>query len=169
MSEPIWCNVTVHVPATWCLDDTTPTIIDWLERALINGDTSDDPVEGHDNRVEFRVNGEGNYGLFDDELEEAFDWCHEHHVPYIAHDESKYDMQGEIRWYDGGNEVISGRFDSEVVLTEQQWRSMQEGKFNFATPNEYFERLSRTLSDVTIDHLPEQEPTSDSYESRVVL
>lgn len=158
MSEPIWCNWTSRIPEAW---DAERIATD-LGYALINGQLDVETVEGV---TLIEASGEGNYGLHDSDLEAVFDWHHEHRVPYIAHDETKYECKGEIRVFDG-EVVLDGRYDDGAVLDEPTYDMIANGdSADFATIDDYFAKLSIRISELSIDHLsPLPPPDRDELE-----
>jgi hypothetical protein len=170
MSEPIWCNINIATPASWVdpSDDELRPLRGFLagvildDDGLINGE-SDVTVISADGRAHWSWNGEGNYGLYDSAVEEALDWCEANHIPYIATSDTKYDMTGEIRIFDG-HESRSGEYNEGVVLTEQDYR-MIRANADLSNPwkevVDYFERLNVAIDQLSVAHLPEFPPEED--------
>jgi hypothetical protein len=165
MSEPIWCDVHIVCPASWGDDPSKILGVDMLADALINGYVDCAPIEGTD-RMRWDVNGEGNYGLGDSDVENALSWLEDHGVPYRASSDPKYEYLGEVRVFDGHNTVEDrpGGPDSQVVLDEYtfkaiviKWEHAPAGALQAIT--EHF-----TLPDIyeiDISHLPATAPTED--------
>jgi hypothetical protein len=170
MSEPIWCNVNIATPATW-VDQADPN--DWKplpgflagvlldHDGLINGEHDCVTVDG---RAQWSWSGEGNYGLFDSTVEEALDWCEANRVPYVATSDTKYDMTGEIRIYDG-TERADGDYNEGVVLTEHDFNTIHDSSpfddVRWKKVVDYFKRLNRTVADLPIEHLPATPPEEE--------
>ncbi len=109
--------------------------------------------------------GEGNYGLCDSELEEVLQFLEEWSVPYIAHDESKYDMVGSIHMFDGET-CFQGRWDDGPVLDLQTYRKIIAGDhIDYESIEDYFAKLNRSIGELPIDHLlaPERQPRLEDH------
>jgi len=159
MSEPIGCNISIHLPATWGTDTEKPAIVLLFENALLRGGLIEpEPVPGTVGRVHWEIDGEGNYGLSDSEVEEGLDWLLEHKVPFIATDDTKYDLRGRIMHFDGVRQY-DGRYDGDVVLCWEDYEAIGRRTHTmYSTVDDYFTRLTRPLSDITIGHLPTTPP-----------
>lgn len=154
MSEPVWTQVTVLLPAAdhpaWSTEfgDDVPRVVRALELladALINGqqdftlDLTNEPtalIQWAGSYVQ--VEGEGNYGLQDDECREALAMLRDLGVSYDAHDEDKYDMPGGEEFFRPETGVqhrtgISSTGESYVTLGELnhaagEWATVDDAK-----------------------------------------
>lgn len=154
MSEPIWCYVRFRIPPTW----GEPALVEGLSEALLNGEA----LLGDDG--EWVVNGEGNYGLYDDEIVEWLDWMRLHSVPFLASCEAKYEFEGESIVNDGSHEWSGTSGVDQALLSKSEYAGIVTGASQFRTVDEFFEILntSSTLG-FSIDHLPTDYP-GDSNE-----
>lgn len=152
MSEPIWCDIHVKYPASW---GERPWFCDMLADALING---------YDDEVEpgvWSFHGEGNYGLYDSEVEEALDWLRTHRIPFVAHSDTKYEFSADHWVYDGkADNLVTFEGDTErAMLDEATWRKIDAGEHpDFPTVEAYFTRAERGIADLEVDHLPAELP-----------
>lgn len=165
MSEPIWCDITIKIPASWWPEgDDKPMIVRDLWAALINGDGQHDP--SGDGGLIVTSNGEGNYGLHDSYVTDVLDWCEKHRVPYTASDETKYDMPGETRHFDGTNSWSGMSAADTYVLPVHEWESMmaEAGDDHFALVRKvtaYFAKMRWSVEGADISHLPSEYPEED--------
>lgn len=187
MSEPIWCSVRFKVPASWNgpmvvspfdthrtptpdrpteMIPTPPWFVTDAAEALINGTGPDGEVEtgpgdmAGDGWTIWNVNGEGNYGLNDDDLAGVLDWCCTQRVPYYATSDPKYEMAGEIDFFDGdvhrNGECGS---DGEPKLAYALWLQAKEHADPLACVEAYFDLLTLPpFEEVDISHLPAKYP-----------
>lgn len=178
MSEPIWCAVTLKTPMGWWVDDE-PHPDFWAAHALIEGLLNGDwraeqcgPGAGlipNDPGIFWEFNGEGNYGLYDEDVAAALEWLEAHGVPYRATSDPKYDMLGEIRVFDG-REVHDGTFDGlQVTLTHgefvgirSKWTHAPAGALSAIEG--YFEKFDFDTEATAVSHLPDQPPPSEEEE-----
>lgn len=176
MSEPIWCSINFKTPLGWFDDDNQAEHPDFpvarvLREALLNGDDDVslcDPGKGlipNEPGLIWNFNGEGNYGLMDEDVEWALNWLREHKVPFVATDDTKYDMVGTIIVSGPGGE-FEGRWNEEVVMSEQMFRAIQKawdhapvGALSAIT--DYFDRLDVDINEMAVSHLPAVPPKED--------
>jgi hypothetical protein len=169
MSEMIWCHVKVKTPRTWNTQDdkghlVPPWFMEDLNNALCNGDGID-VWEEADGFVIWSVNGEGNYGLADSDVEDVIAQLLAMRVPHVAHDDPKYEYSGSNVYYDGNetHDVLMRVADGEggITMTESHWVDMQN------LDNDAIARRVRhlftvpTIEDMPIDHLPTECPTRE--------
>jgi hypothetical protein len=108
MSEPIWCNVQAVIPAGWVKDHAqVPEWLTYEASGLCNGFADLDRRE--DGAWVVTLTGEGNYGLADDEVEHLLDLLTDLGVPWLATQDTKYEITGEIRWSKGDGSDIEVR------------------------------------------------------------
>lgn len=159
MSEPIWCNVSVRYPTSW---GERPWFIDQLADALINGVDEQGADEGI-----WCIEGEGNYGLYDDEVQAVLDWMTDNRVPFVAHSDAKYEFEADHWIYDGAADNIH-RFtgdSSRIMIDENTWRRITTGKHpEHRTMEEFWDAANRCINDLSIDHLPAELPADPDAE-----
>lgn len=162
MSEPIWCYVDIVVPDTWIKEgEALPPWAELLQDVLINGESWS--TERDAGSVFISANGEGNYGLYDNGLEEVLDWCEKHRVPYIARDETKYDCAGEQRLFDGEKLIVAASDEARgVVLDHATWLSIDAGTHeDYTSVADYFAKHHRSIAELSIDHLSTEPPEEE--------
>lgn len=141
MAEMMWCNIEVRAPRAWIAKDERGYDVlmfpDGYEKAepgetyaadpqLMNGDACvmDHPTDPASVLVQF--NGEGNYGLADDDLAAFLAECRRVGVPYSASDDPKYDIPGTVRIVGDGVEISRTATEGgAVVLDECDYRTMR--------------------------------------------
>lgn len=156
MGESIWCSVDVKVPTSWGNDDCIPSVIDNLHAALRENVVSFDQGDGS---TIWNVNGDGNYGLSDDDVTKALDELTRLRVPFVATSDAKYDF-GPERWiYDGNDnhhvDIFDGTDQATITLADLE----RLGSYEAA--RDYLRAGNRTVGEFNIDHLPTEEPTDD--------
>ena len=174
MGEAIWCNVRFKVPSTWNgplarlrlekylpekdwgkLYPTAPAFVKDAAAALLNGSDEPEDEEGEGWTI-WSVDGEGNYGLYDDDLKSVLSWCAEHRVPYYATSDPKYDMSGEIDFFDGTDhrQGECGE-DGSPKMSLSDWIRAKEHEDPLACVEAYFDLLTvPELAEIDISHLP---------------
>lgn len=174
MSEMIWTVVEFRFPASWNLtdyDDGAPALPAVIAEAIEGGywdDISHDPKHNV-----WTISGDQNYGLA--AIDELLELLRRHRVPYVAHDETKYEFGGETQIYDGNKEGNVDQFanvgnDSGIVMTGGQFEAIRaqfdlEGAIPLIHELENFFRRDRDITNLPIDHLPERAPlTQDELE-----
>jgi hypothetical protein len=188
VSEPIWTVIEVRIPATWVGEPRKVTSrwgghVSWEThdvlhpafdalREYMSEDSSWDP-----DRSVFRFAGDANYGLAESEVVTPFlDWCEANHVPYHAHDDTKYEFSGETRVFDGHNEVVSFHNDGDsggAVLTWSDYFAIGGAQYETVSGEKKGEVVDdatlgarvrahfaqdRPLEEFDISHLPEHPP-----------
>lgn len=169
MSEPIWCDFYVKLPSSWgaisndrgvfCVEDAWPQIVKNVAWALINGDTDADVR--NDGSTIWHVNGEGNYGLYDDDFQEARGRCQQHRIPYLATDDSKYEFDGSIEIYDGQEVRRGSHGNSGTTINYSDFVRFLKEPDPLAAIRQHFEGLTLDLETVDISHLPAAEPGTE--------
>lgn len=150
MGEPIWCSVKFRTPVSWGGEnDLVKGVID----SLLEFDHRDD---------EWVIEGEGNYGLWDGNIQFWLDWMLKHKVPFIATSEPKYEHPGETRVFDGHGLWCGESSADSAVLSEETYKAIQAGDSDFSTVEQFFEILNTvTTTKFSIDHLPDKFPSED--------
>lgn len=160
MSEPIWCDVSVVLPASWGIDSSKIECIDTIADILLNGYTDCDALEGTD-RVRWTLNGDGNYGLY--AIEQELAWLQEHGIPYYASSDPKYEWLGEVRVFDGHNEwQRTGGPDGAVVMDYNDLKRCLDHDDPLAAVKAHFELPD--INEVDISHLPASPPSEEEDE-----
>jgi hypothetical protein len=155
MGEPIWCYVKLRVPDTW---GRTNPLIQGLSQALINGESC------IDDKGLWTFSGEGNYGLYDDEVEHWLDWMRDYKVPFVASSEAKYEFEGETIVFNGDREWrgISGA--DQALLSHSEYLNIRAGISEFATVEEFFTVLNVSEPPHLLAHLPDKFPDDEEDE-----
>lgn len=185
MSESIWCDIFVRIPTSW----DAQTYEEGGEPAALGGGIAEYPKpirlladalgkgyvdqDGDDPTV-WDIHGEGNYGLTDEDVTEALDWCERHAVPFVATDDGKYEIGGEFRAFDGREYVASDLAHTEafgvvmplatfegIVNRESTGDPVDDDRAVIAAIRAYFAQGQPTIGQFSIDHLPEHEPTDE--------
>lgn len=161
MGESIWCNVQVATPLSWGDDGDKIPGVAMIADALING-FCNERVEA-DRRI-WNINGEGNYGLSDDDVAAGLTWLTEHGVPYDAHSEPKYEMSGERDVFDGvqhyERECNEG---GSVTLGSYRWNELKAMPDPIAAVDAHF--AMPEIEAMDISHLPAECPQLDEEEA----
>lgn len=151
MSEPIWCNIRFRIPDTW--GDDNP-LIRGLSEALINGET--DCRDGV-----WSAGGEGNYGLYDSDVEYWLDWMRKHRVPFIASSEPKYEWDGESIVNNGLQEWRGTSGADQALLSKQEFDAIVAGTSEFESVEQFFTIMNASTPAHLLAHLPDQFPEED--------
>jgi hypothetical protein len=151
MSEPIWCAIRFRIPESW--GDDNP-LIQGLSEALINGD--------HDLRDGvWTVAGEGNYGLYDDEVEFWLDWMRTHRVPFLASSDPKYEFDGESIVFNGLREWRGTSGAEQALLSQSEYEAIVAGRSEFTSVEEFFAIMNASTPAHLLAHLPDNFPEED--------
>lgn len=144
MSEPIWCHIQFRTPAGWD---------EWATRLLPQYFENDwGPDE--DGVITWEIQGEGNYGLNDSDLEDILAVLYEFHVPYVASSDPKYEMDGERNVFDGVK-IWTGECAGygAAVLDVNVYHHIMNGCSEYASVEHYFAVQNCDISNLSIDHL----------------
>jgi hypothetical protein len=172
MSEPIWCDVRIKIPHAWwptaedvgADESTMPWFVERI--GLYDGNTD---VDAGDGFWIVTVNGLGNYGHYDTEVEPVLNRLVELRIPHSVHDEAKYECAAEDFYFDGTEAWGGTSSAGEPVLTAGQWKALRaaipETREPFEVDQElvenveaHFKRMTWTVEEADISHLPAERP-----------
>lgn len=162
MSEPIWCTIEVAVPPSWV--DVSDGEVKVFRFPGTTGDEGDWPGLAGEERWDHGLlgnglhvisfQGEGNYGLQDSDVCDFLTRCEELGVPYIAHDETKYEFQGEVRVH--GRDVsvcLSCDNGGAATINAHEWAAKRTELAGFVEKCWSTEDLYRHLHEWLCDRL----------------